>query len=116
MAQFRPQPFTAALILLKPTAVTVMGVEKKTFPAPKDGVRFNGSFKTYGGTERDVNGLYSIEDTATVECWYDPQITGACRVYVPDNGGTYEILGEPEDISLRHQFMRFKVRRYKGGA
>ena len=116
MAAFIPQPFTSALILLKPTETTVKGVTKKTFPTPENGIRFNGSFRSFGGTERDVNGLYSIEDTATVECWYDPAITGACRVYVPDTGGTYEIIGQPEDISLRHQFLRFKVRRIKGGA
>ena len=116
MATFKPETFTAALILLKPTYSTVMGVPTKAFPSPEKGFRFNGSFKTYGGTERDVNGLYMIEDTASVECWYDPQITSDCRVYVPETQKTYEIIGEPEDIDLRHQFMKFKVQRYKGGA
>ena len=114
MAEFKPSTFTAALVLLKPTYSTVMGVPTATFPSPAKGVRFNGSFKSYGGTERDVNGLYMIEDTATVQCWYDPQITSGCRVYVLDTGKTYEIINEPEDIDLRHQFMTFKVRRYKG--
>lgn len=77
---------------------------------------FFGSFKTYGGTERDVNGLYTIEDTAQVECWYNPKITSECRVYLPETHSTYEIINEPEDIDLRHQFMKFKVRRLKGGA
>ena len=116
MADFKPSTFSAALVLLIPTYTTVMGVPTKTFPSPDKGVRFNGSFKTYGGTERDVNGLYAIEDTAQVECWYDPQIKSDCRVYVSDTGATYEIINEPEDINLRHQFMTFKVRRYKGGA
>lgn len=116
MAEFAPARFSAALVLLAPTVSTVMGVAKKSFQAVKDGTAFFGSFRTFGGTERDVNGLYAIEDTAVVECWYDPAIKSDCRVYVQDTGAVYEILGEPEDIALRHQFMRFKVRRVKGGA
>ena len=116
MADFKPSTFTAALILLIPTYTTVMGVPTKTFPSPSKGVRFNGSFRSFGGTERDVNGLYLIEDTATVQCWYDPAITSECRIYVLDSQKTYEIISESEDIDLRHQFMQFKVRRYKGGA
>lgn len=116
MAEFNPARFSAALILLIPTYETVMGVPSKTFPSPAEGIRFYGSFKTYGGTERDVNGLYAIEDTAQIECWYDPAIKSDCRVYVSDTGATYDIINEPEDISLRHQFMMFKVRRVKGGA
>ena len=88
----------------------------KTFPSPSKGVEFFGSFKTFGGTERDVNGLYSVEDTASIECWYNPSIKSDCRVYVSITGAAYEIMGEPEDIDLRHQFMKFKVRRVKGGA
>ena len=105
-------PFTTALFLLKPTITMVQGVEKKTFPAT--GVAFYGSFKTYGGTERDYNGLYSVEDTGIIETWFDPDITSDCRVNV--NGRVYEIINEPEDIDLRHQWMKFKVRRIKGGA
>ena len=116
MAEFKPSTFSAALVLLIPTYTTTMGVPTKAFPSPGKGVSFFGSFKTYGGTERDVDGLYSVEDTAQIECWYDPQIKSDCRVYVCDTGATYEILGEPEDIALRHQFMKFKVRRIKGGA
>lgn len=102
------------LFLLVPTYETVAGVDKKTYPLPADGIMFFGSFKTYGGTDREVNGVYSIEDTAIVETWYRPDITGNCRVAL-ESGATYDILGEPEDISQRHQFLKFKVRRVKGG-
>lgn len=117
MAEFKPARFSAALVLLIPTYTTVMGVAEKSFPSPSDGIPFFGSFKTYGGTlhsERDVNGLFAIEDTADIECWYNPQIKSDCRVYVRDTGATYEIMNEPEDIELRHQFMKFKVKRFKG--
>lgn len=93
-----------------------MGVATKTYQTPQEGTQFFGSFKTFGGTERDVNGLYSIEDTAQIECWFDPAITADCRVCVCDTGAIYEIMNEPEDINLRHQFMKFKVRRVRGGA
>lgn len=107
-------PFNAALELLVPTTEKVSGVEVKTFP--ESGVQFFGSVKTYGGTEREVNGLYSIEDTAVIETWYTPTITSACRIKLLQTGGVYEVLGVPENIDLRNQYLRFKIRRVKGGA
>lgn len=113
MAEYKPSvPFNVGMILLTPTYSKVQGVTKKSFP--ETGILINGSFKTYGGTERDVNGLFTIEDTATVETWYRPDIRSECRVKVGE--AVYEILGQPENISLRNQYMRFKVRRVKGGA
>lgn len=113
MAQFKPAaPFNVAMQLLTPTYSKVQGVPTKSFP--DNGVLFFGSFKTYGGTERDVNGLYSIEDTAIVETWFRPDIKSDCRISV--SGNAYEILGVPENINLRNQYLRFKVKRIKGGA
>lgn len=116
MARFKPALFSVPLMLLKPTYNKTYGVEKKTFPDVDKGILFYGSFKTYGGTERDVNGVYSIDDTATIETWFRPDITADCRVAIPDTGAVYEIIAEPENIELRNQFLKFKVRRYKGGA
>lgn len=109
-------PFSVALMLLVPTNSNVMGVSKKTFPAVSDGILFFGSFKTYGGTEHEVNGLLSVEDTATVETWYRPDITSGCRVAIAGTNAVYEIVGEPENIEMRNQFLKFKVSRVKGGA
>ena len=116
-AAYKPfAPFSAALILLIPTEATVSGVLTKTFPDPEGGILFHGSFRSFGGTDRTVNGVYSVEDTADVETWYRPDITSNCRIYVPQTGGTYEILGEPENIQLRNQYLKLRVRRVKGGA
>lgn len=116
MAGFKVSaPFSVPLMLLIPTYSIVSGVEQKTYPAPNEGILFYGNFKTYGGTEREVNGLYSIEDTAIIECWYMPDIKSNCRVVVLSTGAVYDILGEPENINLRNQYLKFKVRRYKGG-
>lgn len=117
MALYRPsQPFTTPLRLLIPTYQTISGVRKKIFPAVKDGILFYASFKTFGGTERDVNGIYSVEDTASIETWYMPEFASGCRVAVASTGAVYEIIGEPENIDMRNQFSKFKISRVKGGA
>lgn len=103
------------MMLLIPTYTTVSGVSKKTFPTFLNGEMIFGSFKTYGGTEHDVNGLIAVEDTATIETWYRPDIKSDCRIGL-ENGAIYEIIGEPENINMRNQFVKFKVKRVKGGA
>lgn len=115
MASFKPSsPFTVPIKLLVPTYQTVKGVPKKVYP--DDGELIWCSFKTYGGTERTVNDVYSIEDTAKVETFFRPDIKSDCRIMLAENDATYEIINEPEDINLRHKYCAFKVRRVKGGA
>ena len=115
MADYKPSsPFTVPMKLLVPTYQTVKGVRKKVFP--EDGPLIWCSFKTYGGTERDVNDVYSIEDTANIETWYRPDIKSDCRVKLADTDATYEIMNEPENINMRNQYCKFKVQRVKGGA
>ena len=117
MNNYRPQlDNPIPLVLLIPTITKISGVLKKTYPDFEDGELFFGSFKTYGGTERNVNGIYSIEDTATIECWYDPRITSNCRITLANTETIYDIIGEPENINMRNQFLKFKVSRVKGGA
>ena len=113
---YRPPLYDKPMKLLLPITTTVLGVPKKTFPEPEEGLLFFGSFKTYGGTETTVNGVYSVEDTANIETWFRPDIVSGAKIYVPDNNGIYEIIGEPENLNLRGQRMKFKVRRVKGGA
>lgn len=121
MSEYRPSlPFNVPFVLLIPTTQTISGVLKKTFPTVEEAMQtesnlFYGTFKTYGGTEHDVNGVYSIEDTANVETWYRPDIKSSCRI-VRIDGAVYEIINEPEDINQRHQFLKFKIKRVKGGA
>lgn len=116
MAQYRPAlPFTTPLKLLVPTYEKKQGVNIKSYTEATDGI-FYGSFKTYGGTETTSNGVLSVEDTANIETWYRPDIKSNCRVELADSGEVYEIIGQPEDINQRHQWLVFKVRRIKGGA
>ena len=116
MALYRPSvPFTTVLIVLKPTYSTVAGVRKKTLPNLEQGFQINASFKTFGGTEKTVDGIIAIDDTASVETWYRPDITSDCVVVVAQSGAMYEIINEPENIDQRNQFLKFKAQRYKGG-
>lgn len=110
-------PFSVAMKLLAPVYSSAYGAAKKTFADPEtvEDVFF-GSFRTFGGTERIRNDVYTLEDTATIDCWYDPSIKADCAVYVCDTGRTYEIIGTPENIDLRNQYMSFKVRRVGGAA
>lgn len=112
---YRPQePFVTPAFLLIPKYEKVKGVYKKIYP--HTGERIFCSFKTYGGTEKTVNGIYSIEDTAIVETWYRPDIKSDCGIMLADTGEIYEIINKPDNINQRNQFLQFKVRRYEGGA
>ena len=115
MADFRPDlPYTVPAEILTPTYSTSKGVKKKVYP--ESGERINISFKTYGGTESESNGAYTVLDTANVETWYRPDVTSECAIKLLDDGSVYEIIGRPEDVNRRHQWLRFKVQRVKGGA
>lgn len=118
MRGYKPAtPFSVAMKLLAPTATNVRGARVNEYPKPDDvtGVFF-GSFRTFGGTERIYNDVYAIEDTATIDTWYDPAIKADCRIYVCQTGKTYEIMGTPENIEMRNQFLAIKVRAIGGGA
>ena len=106
-------PFSTPLMLLIPETVTIKGVQKKRYP--DDGEVFYCSFRTFGGTETESNSVYIVENTAVIETWYRPDIKANCAVKTTD-GLIYEILGTPEDIEQRHQFLKFKIRAVKGGA
>ena len=107
-------PFSAPLRLHKPTYTKVKGFPVASFEG--DGILIYGTFKTYGGTEQTVNGLYSVLDTAEIETWYRPDITSDCIIELADTGARYQIMGEPENIARRNQFLKLKVQRVKGGA
>lgn len=115
MAEFKPAfPFSTPIELLIPSYTTQKGVKVKYFPTV--GIRLNCSWKTYGGTETTTNDLYTVIDTANVETWYRPDIKADCRVRLLSTGEVYEIIGKPENVNKRNQFLKFKVRAVEGGA
>lgn len=113
MAGYKPTtPFNVAAFLLIPKTTTVKGVTKKIFVAENE--PFFCSFKTFGGTEIETNGVIAVEDTAIIETWYNPKIKTNCGVRV--NDVDYEILGTPENINMQNQWLKFKIRAIKGGS
>ncbi|MEG2934591.1 MAG: head-tail adaptor protein, partial [Gordonibacter sp.] len=108
-----PLRLDTSVMLLMPYTKTYNGVISKVWP--KQGPRFFCEFKTYGGTEGVVNGVYSVIDTATIKCWYNPRITAGCRI-VLDTGEEYEVVGTPENVGHRRQHMQMRVERVSGGA
>lgn len=113
MAEYRPSiPFSTPMFLFVPEYKTIKGSTKKVYP--ETGELIHCSFKTYGGTEKLSNDLYSFEDTANIETWFRPDITSEC-VLATTGGARYEIINEPENINMRNQFLKFKIRRIKGG-
>ena len=120
---FRPNgaaQMTTPCKLQRPVHVNTYGVNKKTWE-DVDGV-IMANFKSYGGTEKNINGVLSIEDTGEFTCFYRPDITAGCRMVILDgnenteNPTAYEILGKPENIELRNQFLKFKGVCNGGGA
>jgi hypothetical protein len=105
---------TTPMRLQTPTSDKTLGVSKKTWADVSGVLRVN--MKSYGGTETTINGVLSVEDTAQIVCWYRPDIRSDCRLVRLTDGAVYEVIGEPENIEMRNQFLKFKVRRVAGGA
>lgn len=105
---------TTAMRLQVPTSKRVNGVLVKEFTDVPEIVFVN--FKTFGGTERLNNDVYIVEDTAQIVCWYRPDIKANCRMVRLSDGAVYDIIGEPENLEMRNMFLKFKIRRVKGGA
>lgn len=115
MSRYKPSiPFTVPMKLLIPTYKYVKGVQKKVLPSLEDGLLIFGSFRTFGGTEKVVNDVYAVEDTATIETWYRPDIQSDCLLCLED-GSKYEVIAPPENVEMRNQYMILKVQRYEEG-
>lgn len=112
MADYKPQlPFNVPAMHLKRSTKKVNGVNQETFT---EGGMFYCSAKSYGGTEKTVNGVYVIEDTWTIDTWYNPAFKKGDRVRFLDDMTEFEVLASPENINRRGQYMRFKVVRIGG--
>lgn len=105
--------FPIKAILLVPTVEKINGVNVKSFT---EGLYFFCSAKSYGGTEKVVNDVISVEDTNIIECWYSPRFKSGCRIRLLDDDSEWEIITPPENIERRNKYMKFKVRRINGGA
>ena len=113
-------PYNVPFRILTPTTTVTKGTRSKSYTEEAT-TRFC-SFRTFGGTENTVNGVFSVIDTATVETWYTPALTAAVRLRIlPTDGSSsdgefYEVMGTPENIEQRNQYTVCKVRKITGGA
>lgn len=116
MARYKPaKAFNTPMYLYTVTGYTEkMGVQKPVYS--ETGILFFGSFATYGGTEREINGIMAVEDTATVETYYRPEFTANARIALAKTGKLYEITGEPENIEQRSLYTKMKLTAVRGGA
>lgn len=119
MSEYRPAlAFNVPMFLLIPTGTKIVkGVTVKEYPEPANGELIYCSFRSFGGTESTKNGVYSVIDTANIETWYRPDIKADCKICFAENTSKiYEIIGTPENIEMRNQFLKFKVKAVSGGA
>lgn len=107
-------PFNVAMRLLIPTTTMIKGTAVKTFTEPSEAPVFFGSFRTFGGSESTSNDVYTIFNTATIDTWYRPDIKADCRIQICETGEVYDVIGNPEDISMRHQYLQIKVEKVGG--
>ena len=113
--RYKPKsPFNVAMKILVPTTEMIKGCPSTTYSDPKTSEAFNGSFESYGGTENVSNDVLTVFDTANVETWYRPDITSDCHIYICETEEEYEVIGKPEDIDMRHQYLKFKVQKVGG--
>lgn len=108
-------PFNVAMQLLIPVYSKSKGVIKKSFSDENAPIIY-GSFRTFGGTESEVNGVFTVINTATIDTWYRPDIKSDCRIKIIETDEVYEVYAKPENINMRNQFMQLKVREVGGGA
>jgi hypothetical protein len=108
------KPFNVAMKILVPTHTMVKGSPKTTYSAPENSADINGSFSSYGGTDSISNGMITVVKTAVVETWYRPDITSDCHLYICETGEEYQVIGDPENIDMRHQYLRIKVEKVGG--
>lgn len=107
--------FATAVKLQKRIATKVSGALEFTYEDASDPI-LNCNFKTYGGTETVVNGSLVILNTATLVTWYRQDIQAADRILLLQDNSVWEVLGEPENIDMRNQYLILKIRKISGGA
>ncbi len=113
--KYKPDtPYHAKLFLCDVKTEDIKGVTKKTIS--ETGKLVYCSFRTFGGTEKTVNGLLVAEDTAVIETWYRPDINSGSVFRDITGKKIYEVIGTPENIEMANKCLKFKIRAIQGGA
>lgn len=98
--------------LLKPVYKKYNGERKKIYPDTGEEIFIN--FKTKGGTESVIDGVYVVIDTAQAVTFWRSDIKSDCRIKVGND--IYEIKGRPEDVENQHTYLVIKLEYVGGGA
>lgn len=115
MADYKPKgPFSVPFKIGTPSVTTKKGVPTKTYTESE--TIYYGTFRTFGGTESVKDGLYSVINTATLETWYTPDIKADSRIHLLQTDELYEVVGKPENIQMRNQYMLARLQAVTGGA
>lgn len=107
-------PFSTPFKIGTPTTTIVKGVPTKTYT--ESATVYFGLIRSFLGTESTKDGLYSVIDTANLETWFTPDLKANCRIHLLESGELYEVVGTPEDIQRRHQYLKVRLQAVKGGA
>lgn len=103
-------PFKTKFNVLTPSFERVLGVQKRTLA--KTGELF-ASVRSFGGTEKIIDGVYSVLKTQVLQTWYRPDVVSG--VVLEDlNGERWEIIGDPENINLDNRYLQIKVKKIEG--
>lgn len=114
MASWTPSaPFTVPMTVLLTQTRRVNGVLTKV---RTPGRTFMANARSFGGTEVERDGQVVVEDTVRIETWYAPDIVSGSAIRMEEDGSVWEVMGAPEDILMRHQYLTFKAKRSVGGA
>jgi hypothetical protein len=97
-------------LLFTPTTEKYNGVRTKVYPENGDLIFVN--FKTKGGTETVVDGVYRVIDTAEITTWWNPNIKSDSRIEIDSN--IYEVKSV-ENIEGQNMFMIVKLEKVSGG-
>lgn len=103
-------PFRTRFLIMQPSYEMVNGVSKRTLE--KTGEIF-ASARSFGGTEKVVDGVLGIVKTMVLQTWYRPDLVSG-TVLEDTNGNRWEMYGEPENIEMSNRFIQMKVKRVDG--
>ena len=72
-------------------------------------------WKNKFGSEAIEAAANQAKEPASLRLWYLPGVTADCIITRLDDSAEFEIIGTPDDVMNRHQFLEIQVKRYTGG-
>lgn len=67
------------------------------------------------GNDYLISDSKQAKNKPKIKLRYDPRITAECRILKDDDSNYYEIIGEPDNIKDKNQFMEIRLERIING-